>query len=135
MVSKKVYLALGLVALLGSVIIISALNSWTGTAAWSMKKFSVWDSNTGGTQLASPYTLPNPPTTPGTYIYHYYLENDGTAAATVTVTNGQITGAGNTATWNANGVYSLPVGSTRTDATLTLSITIDGTYTWTFTIS
>jgi archaellum component FlaG (FlaF/FlaG flagellin family) len=135
MVSKTKLIALGIVVLLATITVAAALNTWTGTASWSMKKFSVWDSSTSGTQLASPYTLPNPPTTPGTYTYNYYIQNDGTSAATVTVTNGQITGTGNTAQWNANGVYSLPVSTARVNAILTLTITTDGTYTWTFTIS
>lgn len=112
-----------------------AVTIWSGTANWTLttKSFTVWNSPTDGSQLMTPYTVSPMPTTPGTYTYSYYLQNDGNAAITVTVTGAPPTGTGNTATWSNAGTYVLPVSSTRTEAQLTLVIATSGTYTWTFT--
>jgi hypothetical protein len=134
--SKKGVLTIALIVLVSMAIaaVVYAAISWSGSASWTtaIKSFTVRDSATAGTVIASPYVIPNLPSTAGTYTYSFYLQNDGNTALTVTAT-GSITGTGNTASWSSSGVYSLPVSTTQIEATLTLNIQSTGTYSWAFT--
>ena len=125
-----------LVALAGTIGAVYAVSTWSGGVTWVItdKNFKVYDSASGGAELASPYTVSAPPTAVGTYTYTYYLENTGNTAINVVVGGAAPTGSGNTASWSQSGSYSLPVSTTRVAATLTLNLASSGSYTWTFSI-
>jgi hypothetical protein len=110
------------------------LLTWTGVVTWTTesKQFTVWDAATGGTSISTPFTDSLPPIIPNDqYVYDFYLQNDGNIPLTVTVTG---TPVGCTVSWN-NPSWTIPVGTTRVHAELTLTLTAAGSYSWQFQIS
>jgi len=107
---------------------------WHGTITWTLesKKFSVYDSATGGNLLLDPYTKPQGIVTPGIYTFDFYLQNDGTVSITIQISNPS--GSGATPSWNSPN-WIVNVGTTRVPATLTLGISATGSYSWEFTIA
>lgn len=112
-----------------------ALTSWNGGATWSglgTKTFEIYNVATGGVKLDSPYTLPS--VAFGVNTYTFYIENTGNVPITVSVTGATTVGCA--ASWTNSGIYTVPVGATRTVATLTLTVTADsGSYSWAFSVS
>jgi len=116
---------------------VHALTTWRGTIQWTLatKTFEVWNAETGGTKLTSPYTLTEPnPLSIGDHVYNFWLENTGTITITITATTFG-TPVGCTASWSSSGVYSVPVGTTRVQVVLTLTISASGSYSWDFVVS
>jgi hypothetical protein len=115
--SKKALALLCIFTFVATIGLTLAYTTWNATGTWTTtnKNFSIWDSAANGNQLSSPY----------------YIQNDGNTPLTVAIAGGAVTGTGNTAAWDHN-TYTVPVGTTRTAATLSLTITSDGSYTWSF---
>lgn len=112
-----------------------AVTSWTGTVTWQIeeKEFSVWDSLEGGSELTTwdedlgTLTTPYP-----TIIRNFYLQNDGNVEIIVEATATSSTGC--TPSWSSTGSYTIPVGTTRVHAELTLIIMDVGSYSFEFNI-
>jgi len=115
-----------------------ALTTWSGTISWTVEseQFSVWDSAVGGSEIASPYAPASTVLTIGVHTYDFYLQNDGNVPINVTATTVG-TPVNCTASWSGTpaGVYTVPTGTTRVLATLTLNVSGGGSYDWNFQVS
>jgi len=111
-----------------SSILAYALLSWHGTISGTALNFSVWDSASGGTSLASPYSLPVSPVN-ASMLFHFWIQNDGSLPLNVTVTEDVAHNFNCMASW------SLPINiavTSRGEANLTLTVTGSFSYTWDF---
>ena len=111
-----------------AVVAVAAYLSWQGEITWKVKtkEFEVYYNDT---LQESPYTLPLGSIDAGIHTFDFVIKNVGNVQITVKVSNA--TSVGCTASWSSDGTYVIPVGENVT-ATLTLNITADGSYTWTF---
>jgi nitrate reductase NapE component len=96
------------------------LTSWISNIRWdkTVKQFSVWDSATGGTQLANPLDVDLGTNPPDPYTVTYYIQNDGTLDFQVTCT---VTTSDATVSVTPSNPIQVAYNSTRTAVTLTLS--------------
>ena len=140
--NKKTLAAIILAACLAGILVAWGVSTWTGLITWDIeeaevKEFSVWDSLTDGSEVFTTWqdplgTIPQAQL-PYPYEKTFYLQNDGNIEFTVIVTETLETGCNGE--WSNGGSYTLAVGSTRVQATLTLTITGEGSYEFDFTIA
>ena len=135
--NKKTLAVVLLVACLAGIIVAWGVSTWMGTITWELttEDFSVWDSATVGSEITTPWApttleIPSYPHTPLTY--EFYLQNDGNVEITIDVT--ELSEVGCSGEWSSAGSYTVAEGSTRVLATLTLTITGDGGYSFEFNI-
>ena len=135
--NKKTLAAILLVACLTGILVAWGVSTWMGTITWELttEDFSVWDSATVGSEIATPWSpatleIPSYPHTP--LMYEFYLQNDGNVEITIAVT--ELSEVGCSGEWSSAGSYTVAEGSTRVLATLTLTITGDGGYSFEFNI-
>ena len=106
-----------------------AVTTWHGSITWQIaNEFTVWDSETEGTELflwdedLGKLETPYP-----TITRYFWFQNEADVQITVTVTE---SGSGYTGGFDSTS-YNIPIG-TRVQATLTLTITGAGSYTFDF---
>ncbi len=127
-VSWKLLAAVGLCVVVAIAGVSWAFVSWQGTVSGTVaRKFSVWDSSQGGTQL-------NPSINVGvldnnSMVMQFWIENDGSIGLSMTVTSESSS--------NCVASWTLPSGivaGVRGKAVLTLNVTDSPfSYSWTFT--
>jgi len=119
-----------IIALAG--VAVAAYLSWQGEIKWKIKpptskEFEVYYN--GALLPSEGYTLDLGDIDAGNYTFDFVIKNVGNVQITVKASDVN-TPVGCTASWSS-GTYIIPVGENVT-ATLTLSITADGSYTWKF---
>lgn len=140
---KILLMLAGIFALIATPIAI-AITVWHGSITWTLeeKEFSVWGSIDGTDELLEPWADSaginiDPTTLPIIYTKDFYLQNDGTVEFTVGVTSTP-TGLCS-AEWTGDGMGSYvlttdAISGARVLATLTLTITGEGSYDFQFSI-
>lgn len=125
-----------LLAVLASIMAVTATISWSGGFTWTWTpaptyEFSVWDSEFDGALIPTPFsenlgTVDELGTT--VFTRQFWLQNDadGTTVYVHVTTEDGCTGEWNGASW------VLPYETTRVLAQLELNITGDGSYDFTF---
>ena len=128
---KSVLATVLILGIVFSVVAAIAYTVWHGSITWQIpqqetKTFDIYDVASSGTPLNDNYEVPLGLVQIGhVEVKTFYIQNTGTVQITVTVTfeaeNGCI------GSWSEDGVYTIPVSS-RVPATLTLTITGEGSY-------
>ena len=137
--NKKIFAVVLLGALLTGIMVAWALTTWTGTITWQIteeEEFSVWGSIDGTDELGQPWTV-DLGLDPIGYTKDFYLQNDGNVEITVAVTStpiGLCSAEWTDAMGNPTTSWQILEGSTRVQATLTLTISGDGGYSFEFNI-
>lgn len=130
------FIGLAILIVSGGILAYCAYMTWQGSISWNVpevKEFTVWDSASSGSEIDSPYSNGLGDVSVGQQTFDYYIQNDGNVEITVTVQSENPSGC--SASWLSSGSYTVPVGTTRVQATLTLTITAPGSYSWEFRVS